>query len=91
MRDKAIPAMYIGLDEKCQPELSERDFSFIFGTELPNSDLYFAFESIYEPFRSFVEDQLVSIDLVLKDVSGKFIRPFEIRLTRINRHACCVS
>jgi hypothetical protein len=70
MRDQNIPAMYISMDKVGGTELSEQDFSFIFGTDLPNSELYFAFVSTYEPFRSFVEDSLVSIDLVLKDVFG---------------------
>lgn len=83
MRDRGVPAMYIHLDDNGRTELSEQEFSHIFGTNLASSELYFAFESIYEPFRSFVEDQLVSIDLVLKDGSGNYIRPFEIKLTTL--------
>lgn len=70
MRDRGIPAMYIHLENNGRTQLSEQDFSYIFGIDVPSSGLYFAFESIYEPFRPFVEDQLVSIDLVLKEVGG---------------------
>jgi hypothetical protein len=59
IRDRGTPAMYIDLDENFNTRVSERDFSYIFGTTLPSSELYFAFKSIYEPFRQFVEDQLV--------------------------------
>lgn len=90
MRDKGIPAVYIELDEDCKTQVVERDFDFIFGTTLPNDQLSFAFESIYEPFRNFVEDQLVSIDLVLKDTNGNYIRPFEIKLTTLPDNSTCM-
>lgn len=71
MRDRGIPAMFIELDENCHTQVSGRSFDYIFGTDLPNDQLSFSFESIYELFRAFVEDQLVSIDA---DVNGNFIR-----------------
>ncbi len=90
MRDRGVPSMYIELDENCGTQVSERSFSFIFGTELPSDQLFFAFEATYEPFRSFLDGQLVPIDLVLKDVDGNYIRPFEIKLTTLPDSNTCM-
>lgn len=83
MRDANLSAVYLRLDSECKTNISEADLSEVFGTKLPNKDLYFSFETIYDPFKAFVADQLPPIDLVLKDTQGNFIRPLEIKLTTL--------
>ena len=83
MRDKNVPAVYLSLAPKCEIKTSEIPISTVFGTDLANSELYFAFESAFEPFKFFVEDQLPSIDLVIKNIKQEYIRPIEIKLTTL--------
>jgi len=83
MRDQSIPAVYLSLTPQSQINVSDIPIDQVFGTDLPNSDIFFAFESAYEPFRNLLEDQLPPIDLVIKDKQQGFIRPLEIKLTTL--------
>ncbi len=83
MRDQRIPAVYLSLTKQAQVQVSAIPISEVFGTNLDNSELYFAFESAYEPFRKYVEDQLPPIDLVVKNLAQEYIRPLEIKLTTL--------
>ncbi|HDP35036.1 MAG TPA: HindVP family restriction endonuclease, partial [Candidatus Hydrogenedentes bacterium] len=83
MRDKKVPAVYLSLTSECKVNVSEIAIEKMFGTELPNSEIFFAFETAYEPFRDFLEDNLPPIDLVVKDKEQQFIRPLEIKLTTL--------
>ena len=89
MRDLGTAGVSIKLGADLNTFIAEVPFDEIFGTSLPNNELYFAFESIYEPFRIYVEDQLVSIDLVIKDVNGGYIRPLEVKLTTLPDNTTC--
>ncbi len=82
MRDQGHPALYIRHVADRKTEISEVPFEQIFGSELPNDQLFFSFEDAYSPFEDFVHDVLKPIDLVIKNAaSGAFIRPLEIKLT----------
>lgn len=83
MRDTGVLANYLSLRQDNTVNISNIDFSEVFGTALPNDQLEFLFESSYEPFAAHVQDQLTTIDLVIKDVRGNFIRPLEVKLTTI--------
>lgn len=83
MRDKNVPAVYLSLNSKCKTKTSDIPISDVFGTDLANSELYFGFETAFEPFKAFVEDQLPAIDLVIKNKKQEYIRPIEIKLTTL--------
>ena len=81
MRDHGQNAMYLTLDENLKVVASELSFDNIFNSTLPNKDLYFAFESKFEPYQKYASDDIGGIDLVVKSVAGDFLRPLEIKLT----------
>lgn len=83
MRDKKYGSTLISQKED-HTEISEVEFDYIFGTTLPNNQLKFCFESAFDPYEKFVEDEVAVIDLVIRENStGKFIRPLEIKLTTL--------
>jgi hypothetical protein len=81
MRDKGIKPVYISLSPDFEIVNSEVPFDDIFRTTLPNKDLNFCFESKYEPYEAFSREDIGGIDLVVKDIQGKFLTPLEIKLT----------
>lgn len=84
MRDRKIPAVYISHTTDLKTKISQISFDEVFGTALPNSALKFNFEKSFQPFASFVSDEVETIDLVICDaVSGVPIRPLEIKLTTL--------
>lgn len=46
-----------------------------------SKDLYFSFETVYKPYQEYAFDNIPCIDLVVKDLDGKFLAPLEIKLT----------
>ena len=84
MRDAGRKALGIQMKSDLSTEIKEISFDKVFGTSLPNDQLYFKFESVYEPFKSLVEDSLEKIDVVIADAATKKeIRPLEIKLTTL--------
>lgn len=84
MRDCGKSAVGIRLCENLDTEIAEMSFDEVFGTTLPNEKIYFRFESVYEPFKTFVEDSLEKIDVVIIDPEKNTeIRPLEIKLTTL--------
>jgi HindVP restriction endonuclease len=83
MRDQQHKASYIKLSQHGVPEIDELSFSEVFGSEQPNEDLHFSFESQYAPFQEILEDHLVPIDLVVMSNQLVPIRPLEIKLTTL--------
>jgi len=83
MRDKKINAVYLRLNEELEVEAGELPFSDVFNTTSPNSDLYFSFESKFQPYQRYSHDDIGGIDLVIMDTSGEYLRPFEVKLTVI--------
>lgn len=85
MLEHNIPAVYIRLDcidgELCVVA-DEIPISEIFNsaTRRP-SDLYFSFESTFEPYQQYSFDAIDGIDLVVKDTDGNFLSPLEVKLT----------
>lgn len=85
MLDNDIPAIYINLAEvhgETKVVATEIPISKVFncGDKRPN-DLYFAFESVFEPYQEYSFDQIDGIDLVIKDTNGSFLSPLEVKLT----------
>lgn len=44
-------------------------------------DLYFSFESVFEPYQQYSFDAIDGIDLVMKDTDGNYLAPLEVKLT----------
>lgn len=80
-----IPAIYIRLEEldgalKVVPTtISLRKVFNCGGRSL--SDLYYSFESVFEPYQQYSFDSIDGIDLVIKDIEGNFLSPLEVKLT----------
>lgn len=84
MRDTGIAPVYLRLNNKRKIFHEEIIVDDLFNTNLSNDKLFFSFESRFESFRSFVHDELVPIDLVVKNAkNGQFLRPIEIKLTTL--------
>jgi len=84
MRACSIPMVYVSYRDELGTTISEMDVSDVFGSNRPNSELYFAFESRYDPFLNHVFDDLPPIDLVVcEGVCENKIRPLEIKLTTL--------
>lgn len=81
MRDHGIKAVYLMLNKKLEVTPVELSFDDIFNSKLPNDQLYFAFESKFEPYQKYASDDIGGIDLVVKSDKGHFLRPLEIKLT----------
>ena len=85
MLEHNIPAIYIKLvdiDGHLRVVASEIPIKDVFNCgELHASDLYFAFESVFEPYQEYSFDQIDGIDLVIKDTQGHYLSPLEVKLT----------
>lgn len=80
-----IPAIYIHLDniagELCVVA-DEIPINEVFNCGSVNSDnLYFSFESVFEPYQQYSFDTIDGIDLVVKDLTGNYLAPLEVKLT----------
>lgn len=77
MRDQQIPAVSLELNKDAIVAPTERTFDWVFNSDLPNAELFFGFESRFEPFQKFVHDDLKPIDLVVReaDADKSFLRP----------------
>lgn len=85
MLAKDIPAVYIHLDcidGKLCVVADKIPISQVFNCgEKKANDLYFSFESVYEPYQQYSFDAIDGIDLVVKDTEGNFLAPLEVKLT----------
>ena len=80
-----IPAIYNRLeviDGKLQVTSSEIHINEVFNSdELSAENLYFNFESRFEPYQKYSFDTIDGIDLVLKTIDGQYLAPLEVKLT----------
>ncbi|RME57545.1 HindVP family restriction endonuclease [Candidatus Parcubacteria bacterium] len=92
MRDKDIKAVYLKVDQDLNVLKDEITINELFGQEVAkNSDLYYSFESIFDPYRKYVRDELDKIDLVVKKINNsegddskyEFLSAVEIKLTTL--------
>lgn len=76
MRDKGIRAQYIQIDSKLEPYVEELDIGVLFNANgAASEELYFAFEEKYEPYQELSYQNIGGIDLVVKHIDGRFLRP----------------
>lgn len=85
MLENDIPAIYIYLEQRngrLEVVSSEIPIREVFNCgDRHASDLYFAFESVFEPYQQYSFDAVDGIDLVVKDLEGNFLSPLEVKLT----------
>ncbi len=87
MMDHDIKAIYIMLEEDNDvlsvrsKEISIRE-AFCCDRKA-SKDLYFSFESVFEPYQQYSFDSIDPIDLVIKDADVNFLSPLEVKLTVI--------
>lgn len=84
MRSKQLPAVYVKFKNTRSTEVGELAISDVFGSALPNEELYFSFETRFDRFRDFVHDELPAIDLVVGHGDPvDQIKPLEVKLTTL--------
>ena len=85
MFERDIPAIYIKLEESNNSlkVISETiSIKSVFNSGTRNlDDLFFSFESKFDPYQKYSFDTIDGIDLVIKDISGHFLTPLEVKLT----------
>ena len=86
MLDRGIDAVYMYLDRNSNGELELKhrsvSVSEAFGCgNLRSKDLWFLFETPYEPYKRYCSDRLDGIDLVIGTSEKDQLRPLEIKLT----------
>lgn len=85
MLENKIPAIYICLDkvdDSLKVVAKEIPIEKVFNCDSRSfQELFFSFESKYEPYRKYTFDDIDGIDLVVKDTSGIFLAPLEVKLT----------
>ena len=84
MRDNHKSAMAIKMQPDLSISLEEMSLDDVFGTTLPNTEIFFRFEADFSPFKGYVADSLEKIDVVIvNNATQKVIRPLEIKLTTL--------
>jgi hypothetical protein len=85
MFDHDIPAIYNKLeniDGKLSVVSSEIKIENVFNCgKPPVNTLDFYFEHAYEPYQEFSFDDIDGIDLVVRDIAGRYLSPLEVKLT----------
>lgn len=80
-----VSAIYIKLDEvdgQLKVISSTIPIKEVFNSGARSlDDLYFSFESVYQPYQQYSFDAVDGIDLVIKDTDGNFLSPLEVKLT----------
>lgn len=84
MQSKGIPLAYVQYLDAHQTTVGELQVDDLWGSTLPTEELYFSFESRFDPFRELVHDDLPPIDLVVCNGDKNHpIRPLEVKLTTL--------
>ncbi len=84
MRSRNLPLMYVRYHDEKSTAVADISVDEVFGSTLSNAELYFSFETRFEPFRHFVHDELPAIDLVVcNGVRERHCKPLEIKLTTL--------
>ena len=85
MLDNDIPAIYNKLsfqDGKPKVTASTISLKEVFNSiQTPTANLDFHFESPFKPYQQYSFDAIDSIDLVVKNTTGEFLAPLEVKLT----------
>jgi len=86
MYEKHIDPIYLELNKHLKIEKKRITAKEIFGLEPLSKELYFSFESAFQPYEKFVVGKLPRIDLVTLRrglEENQYLRPCEIKLTAL--------
>lgn len=87
-----MSAIYARLDQNLNVVCDEIPITKLFHCDSGDpKSLEFDFESVFEPYRQYVydEESIDGIDLVVKDMNGKFLSPLEVKLTVFPDNSTC--
>jgi len=92
MWDQGISPVYLELSEKFEVTQNiSTSFRHIF--QIERSVIHFDFEESFEPYSTFLYDEIDRIDLIVKNASDPEIltpiRPFEVKLTVLPDNTTC--
>ena len=88
MHSQNIKPIYLRLNKQLKVSHSTISTTQLFGIELNNKDLFFAFESDYVPYQQLVVGNIPRIDLVIQS-NGNCLRGLEIKLTALPDNSTC--
>jgi HindVP restriction endonuclease len=88
MHSQNIKPIYLQLNKQLKVSHSTISTAKLFGIELSNKDLFFAFESDYVPYQQLVVGNIPRIDLVIQS-NGNCLRGLEIKLTALPDNSTC--
>lgn len=95
MRDHKLNAVYVHLADENRVQCADITIDELFNTSVPNDELYFDFESRFEPYQRYSYDPLERVDLVVREKRletvrdqrvvgpGTALRALEVKLTII--------
>ena len=93
MLEHNISAVYIKLDyvDGCLCVVSDQiPINQVFNSaKKKTSELFFSFESVFEPYQKYSFDRIYSIDLVVKDLEHNFLSPIEVKLIVLPDNSTC--
>lgn len=91
MLSRDIPVNYITIDQDLQPRVTTLSVRELYNMDADTdlNQLYFSFESRYDPYRAYAYENIDGIDLVIKKMNGDFLRPLEVKLTVIPDSTTC--
>lgn len=86
---KNLENNYIKLGSHLKVKHSSISTTQLFGINPKSENIFFAFESIHNPFQPFVIGTLPRVDLVIQDMDGKCLSGIEIKLTALPDNTTC--
>ncbi|MEI6865812.1 HindVP family restriction endonuclease [Flavicella sp.] len=86
---KNLENNYIKLGNDLKVEHSSISTTKLFGINPKSEKIFFAFESIHNPFQPFVIGTLPRVDLVIQDMDGNCLSGIEIKLTALPDNTTC--
>ncbi|MCX9006749.1 HindVP family restriction endonuclease [Citrobacter portucalensis] len=98
MREQKIPVIYLTLDNELNVVPVELSVDDLFSSSLPSNDLFYSFESQFNPYKDITYDTIERVDLVIaenalnpkgKSCDGKHLRALEVKLTVIPDNSTC--
>ena len=86
---KNLENNYLILGDDLKVEHSFISTTKLFGINPKSENIFFAFESIHNPFQPFVIGSLPRVDLVIQDLNGRCLSGIEIKLTALPDSTTC--
>ena len=86
---KNLENNYVALGNDLKIKHSFISTTKLFGINPESENIFFAFESIHNPFQPFVIGTLPKVDLVIQDMNGKCLSGIEVKLTALPDNTTC--